>query len=141
MRGYGAQGAGLLRMDALVRGNVECLRDFRVAVLESLLLQDGGTAAAQRVEDLLCGEIEDMLRSMQGMPLMARLLDNPIARLLPSGEDAEVVAELAAEMELEPVSVRGALLQLQSPQPMLAVRGCRLANEFPYIFYAQVRPC
>jgi hypothetical protein len=129
----------MTHIDALVQSQPGCLLDLRVAVLQCLLGRDS-KAAASRVELGLMHELQEIMKVVKGVPVTVCLLHAPLTQLLPSVDDTEAIAELAHEMDADSDVVSEALQQLQASPPVLAVRGCRLANEFPSVFYAQVQP-
>jgi len=91
------------------------------------------------------GDFHGILRTMQGLPVVIRLIDPPLHEFLPnyeelvaettelhvSGRDPEKLAELQR--------VKARVEQLREANPMLGLRGVRLSILYPEITRMQVR--
>ena len=74
---------------------------------------------------------------MAGLPVTIRLLDPPLHEFLPHDEAGQ--AEVAGQLGVPVEKVTRRVEQLHEPNPMLGLRGCRLAIKFPEIGDMQVR--
>jgi pyruvate, orthophosphate dikinase len=91
------------------------------------------------------GDFKGILKAMEGLPVVIRLLDPPLHEFLPSHE--EVLLEVTELRRTSPNSPelpeKEELLQaveaLRESNPMLGLRGCRLGLMFPGINEMQVR--
>ncbi len=90
-------------------------------------------------------DFKGILHSMEGLPVVIRLLDPPLHEFLPSHEELAIeVAELrrtapgSAKLE-EKEEVLRAVEALREANPMLGLRGCRLGLMYPGINEMQVR--
>jgi pyruvate, orthophosphate dikinase len=101
--------------------------------------------ALEKLLPIQRGDFKGILRAMDGLPVVVRLLDPPLHEFLPDHEDVllEVTelrrtaadsAELAEKEEL-----LRAVEALRESNPMLGLRGCRLGLTFPGINQMQVR--
>ena len=133
-RQLGARGIGLCRTEHMFFGSDRLLA-FRRMILAA---SDEGRYAA--LEELRPYQKEDFLgifRTMDGLPVTIRLLDPPLHEFLPHG-DAEIEA-FAREAELSVEAVRKRINETREINPMLGLRGCRLALTHPEIAIMQIR--
>jgi pyruvate,orthophosphate dikinase len=91
------------------------------------------------------GDFKGILRAMEGLPVVIRLLDPPLHEFLPSHEELLLeVADLrrsdapGAELSQKEQLLR-AVEALREANPMLGLRGCRLGLMYPGINEMQVR--
>jgi pyruvate,orthophosphate dikinase len=90
-------------------------------------------------------DFKGILRAMEGLPVVIRLLDPPLHEFLPSHEELLLeVAELRRTAPRSPeLSEKEELLRaveaMREANPMLGLRGCRLGLMFPAINEMQVR--
>ncbi|MEN6345933.1 MAG: pyruvate, phosphate dikinase [Armatimonadia bacterium] len=131
----GAEGIGLTRTEHMFF-NEERILSFRKMIL--------GETAEQRetvaLKELLPHQRKDftgILKAMDGMPVIIRLLDPPLHEFLP--REKEAVAEVAAAIGKTPKQVVEMTEALHESNPMLGHRGCRLGVTFPEIYEMQVR--
>jgi pyruvate,orthophosphate dikinase len=102
-------------------------------------------SALARLLPIQRGDFKGILRSMEGLPVVIRLLDPPLHEFLPSHE--ELLLEVAALRRENPntpeLAAREDLLRAVEAQreanPMLGLRGCRLGLMYPGINEMQVR--
>jgi len=91
------------------------------------------------------GDFKGILRAMEGLPVVIRLLDPPLHEFLPSHEELLLeVADLrrsgTASAELsEKEQLLRAVEAMREANPMLGLRGCRLGLMYPGINEMQVR--
>lgn len=140
-RDFGAQGIGLCRTERQFRGE-------RERIIQTYILSDDEDARAEAVEELYEAQASDFLslfETMDGLPVIVRLLDPPlheflddprdleaeIARLEATGGDPDVIAEKRELMEQ--------IDAMDEKNPMLGLRGCRVGLLYPELTRMQVR--
>jgi len=141
-RDFGAQGIGLCRTEHMF------FQQDRLPIVQEMILAKDETTRQNAIDRLLPFQTEDfrgILRAMDGLPVVIRLIDPPLHEFLPSLEDLLVETtelrvrgnnpqELAQKEEL--------LTQVESmheQNPMLGLRGIRLGLTFPGIIDMQAR--
>ncbi|MHC4447721.1 MAG: pyruvate, phosphate dikinase, partial [Planctomycetota bacterium] len=82
-------------------------------------------------------DFEGILRAMDGLPVVIRLLDPPLHEFLP--HDPEVQARLGEQMGISAEELAARVSQLRELNPMLGHRGCRLGITYPDVYDMQVR--
>ena len=141
-RSYGAQGIGLCRTEHMF------FEEERLPVVQQMILASSSSERQAALDKLLPIQRDDfkgILRAMDGLPVVIRLLDPPLHEFLPDyAELREEVAILRATAgDPERLQERQALLEkvasLREANPMLGLRGCRLGLEYPEIYEMQVR--
>ncbi|MDJ0953983.1 MAG: PEP/pyruvate-binding domain-containing protein [Acidimicrobiia bacterium] len=136
-RGAGAEGIGLARTEYMFHGE-------RLEVVRRILLSEDRrerSEALEELETLQIGDFEDLLAAMDGTPVVVRLLDPPVHEFLPSRVDIEVeIAERrgAGESVVDLEKVDAAIDHWSEVNPMLGLRGVRLAVVIPEIYRVQV---
>lgn len=136
-RAAGADGIGLARTEYMFQGE-------RLDVVRRILLSDAGrdrADALEQLENIQIGDFEDLLAAMDGIPVVVRLLDPPVHEFLPSRVDIEI--EMAERrMGGEPTDdlevLEAAVEKWSEVNPMLGLRGVRLAVVIPEIYRVQV---
>ena len=134
-RRLGAQGVGLCRTEHMLLGD-------RRKIVEDIVLGIGRDQALKTLEQLHRKDMREILLAMDGLPVVIRLLDPPLHEFLPDlVETAVQVAQDEAAGEARPELVRllAALRTWTESNPMLGLRGVRLAFVLPEIVQAQVR--
>jgi len=110
--------------------------------------QDAKLLYTEALETLLGyqkGDFKGLLRAMDGLPVIIRLLDPPLHEFLPKYEDLLVkVTEMRVKGETGPErdeteDLLQAVATMRESNPMLGLRGCRLGLMFPEINEMQVR--
>jgi pyruvate,orthophosphate dikinase len=102
-------------------------------------------AALEKLGEYQCADFRDILRVMDGKPVVIRLLDAPLHEFLPPHE--HVLQEVAALRATKPDSAElkekeellGNTRSLQESNPMLGHRGSRLGLTYPEVYQMQVR--
>ncbi|MDJ0924303.1 MAG: PEP-utilizing enzyme, partial [Acidimicrobiia bacterium] len=136
-RSAGADGIGLARSEYMFHGE-------RLAVVRRILLSEDGrdrADALEQLESLQVADFEELLEAMDGTPVVVRLLDPPVHEFLPSQLDIELqIAERRHEGEAVADLERldEAIEQWTEVNPMLGLRGVRLAVVIPEIYRVQV---
>jgi len=95
------------------------------------------TEAANALLPYQRGDFYGILKAMDGLPVIIRLLDPPLHEFLPKDDDA--VEAAAAVSGKTPDEIREIAANLHELNPMLGHRGCRLGVTFPMIYKMQVR--
>ncbi len=139
-RNFGAEGIGLCRTEHMFLGD-------RKQIIQSFILNDDELIREKAVNDLLKVQTEDfygMLKAMDGLPVIIRLLDPPLhefldnpreievdlARMEVSGADAAVIAEKREQLDK--------VDSFAEQNPMLGMRGVRLGIVYPILPEMQV---
>ncbi len=137
-RRMGAQGIGLTRTEHMFLGE-------RRQLVEDLIL----AASPEEREDALAallplqrGDFLNMIREMDGLPMTVRLLDPPLHEFLPDFTELSVRiarAEERGEHNEHEIKVLEAVKRLHEQNPMLGLRGVRLALSIPGLYGMQTR--
>jgi pyruvate,orthophosphate dikinase len=136
-RAAGAEGIGLARSEYMFHCE-------RLAIVRRILLSADvrdRADALEELENLQIADFEELLAAMDGTPVVVRLLDPPVHEFLPSQLDVEL--EIATRrIEGQPVAdlerLDDAIEQWSEVNPMLGLRGVRLAVVMPEIYRVQV---
>ena len=138
-REFGAQGIGLCRTEHMFLG------DRKQIVADMILAEKGGdeyTAALDKLYEAQQGDYYEMLKAMDGLPVIIRLLDPPLHEFLPAPRDLAIevaVAEAKGEECAEAKKLLAAADGMAEMNPMLGLRGCRLGIVMPGLSAMQVR--
>jgi pyruvate, orthophosphate dikinase len=136
-----AEAAQLSRPDPKLQERIEALRK-----------ESAGNEAVREYHDALDkllpiqkGDFYGVLKAMQGLPVVIRLIDPPLHEFLPPYD--ELIAEVTTlritgkdpkELE-EKEELLAAVARMREQNPMLGLRGIRLGILFPAIIDMQVR--
>jgi pyruvate,orthophosphate dikinase len=135
-RRFGATGVGLVRTEHMFLGE-------RRQLVENLILADteaGRQAALDALEPLQRGDFVEILEAMDGLPVTIRLIDPPLHEFLPDLTDLSVKVALAGDNATEQDrKLLDAVRRLHEQNPMLGLRGVRLALVIPGLPDMQVR--
>jgi pyruvate, orthophosphate dikinase len=120
---FGAEGIGLCRTERMFNPP-----DHLAAIREFILAEDDytRTAAIQRLGELQVRDFVALFESLQGLPIIIRLLDLPLHEFLPP------------EYEVTDPEMRKRIVELKETNPMLGHRGVRLALTTPQIYKMQI---
>ncbi len=133
-RKLGAQGIGLTRTEHMFFG------EERLLNFQKMIVADDEDAQRVALEALLPYQREDfegILRAMDGLPVIIRLLDPPLHEFLPKDrEDQEIIARETGKSVEE---IQDMVARLHEMNPMLGHRGCRLGITDPLISEMQAR--
>ena len=138
-RDFGAEGIGLCRTEHMFLG------DRKQIVADMILAEKGGEdymKALDKLYEAQQGDYYEMLKAMDGLPVIIRLLDPPLHEFLPSPRELAIkVAVDAAKGDHDPVAKRllAAADNMAEMNPMLGLRGCRLGIVMPGLSAMQVR--
>jgi pyruvate,orthophosphate dikinase len=136
-RASGAEGIGLVRTEYMFSGD-------RLDVVRQIILADDQrdrSAALDRLEELQIGDFERLLSPMDGLSVVVRLLDPPLHEFLPDRRQVErqlQAAQIRGDDTTRLQRLRAAVDQFEESNPMLGLRGVRLAVVIPEIYRVQV---
>ena len=140
-RDFGAEGIGLCRTEHMFLGD-------RKAIIQSFILTDDPAVREKALADLLAVQTEDfygMFKAMDGLPVVVRLLDPPLHEFLddPRSLDVEIARLELTSNDADLIATKRKLLaridSMVEMNPMLGLRGCRLAIVHPELPAMQVR--
>ncbi len=138
-RRMGAEGIGLARTEHMFLGD-------RRELVEHLILADSDAEVKQALNALLplqIGDFTGILREMDQLPVVIRLLDPPLHEFLPDRQALAVKVAVAeatqGKADPQDVKVLAAVERMHESNPMLGLRGVRLGIMFPGLFELQVR--
>mgnify|MGYP000807135500 CR=1 FL=1 len=140
-RDFGAQGIGLCRTEHMFLGE-------RKQIIQTFILNDDEAIREKACDDLLkaqTGDFLGMFRAMDGLPVIVRLLDPPLHEFLESARalDVEIARLEATGGDPAVIEKKRALMEqidsFSEANPMLGLRGCRLAIKYPILAEMQVR--
>ncbi len=149
-RKNGAMGIGLARTERMFLGTE------RIKIMRSMIMSDSPEkrkAELEKLEPMQKNDFIEFFRTMEGFPVIIRLLDPPLHEFLPDKE--EILTEIHA-LELKEASgqklsqddsarkselrnLLGVVRDMQEFNPMLGFRGCRVGIVYPEIYEMQVR--
>ncbi|MCL1891353.1 MAG: pyruvate, phosphate dikinase [Coriobacteriia bacterium] len=140
-RDFGAAGIGLCRTEHMFLGD-------RKTIIQSFILTDDEAVRTKALSDLLSVQTEDfygMFKAMDGLPVVVRLLDPPLHEFLddPRALEVEIARLEASSSDDDLIATKRSLLaridSMTEMNPMLGLRGCRLAILNPELPAMQVR--
>jgi len=139
---YGAQGIGLCRTEHMF------FEADRLPIVREMILARTVEERRKALDKLLPIQREDfkgILKTMDGLPVIIRLLDPPLHEFLPRYEEllAEVVELRVTGKDPKALAEKEEMLkrveEMREANPMLGLRGCRLGLTRPEINEMQVR--
>jgi pyruvate,orthophosphate dikinase len=134
-RTLGAEGIGLCRTEHMF------LRADRLPVVRRMILattDDEEAAALDELRHVQYLDFVEILEAMDGLPVTVRLLDPPLHEFLPKVADLDLKAATVG-LTPEEERLRAAALDWAEDNPMLGIRGVRLAVLKPGLYAMQVR--
>jgi len=141
-RQMGAEGIGLCRTEHMFFG------EDRLPFVQKMIMaknKEEREEALEKLEPMQRGDFKKILREMEGLPVIIRLLDPPLHEFLPNYENLLVeinTLRLKKEDEKEIAEKERILervLALREMNPMLGHRGCRLGITFPEVYNMQAK--
>ncbi|HEX6760628.1 MAG TPA: pyruvate, phosphate dikinase [Propionibacteriaceae bacterium] len=151
-REYGAEGIGLCRTEHMF------FQSERLPVMQRMIMTDSVTErrdALEELEPLQRADFLGLFQAMDGLPVIIRLVDPPLHEFLPTFEEltkriTDGKIRLSAAGSLDAVdAILGRLRNdedllrrvqaLHESNPMLGLRGVRLAIRYPEILQMQAR--
>ena len=133
-RSFGAEGIGLCRTEHMF------FEGQRIVDMRKMILADDEAGRKTALDGLEPYQREDFIgifEAMAGLPVTIRLLDPPLHEFLPHDEAGQ--SEVARQLGIPVEKVKRRVEELHEANPMLGLRGCRLAIKFPEIGDMQVR--
>jgi pyruvate,orthophosphate dikinase len=141
-RENGAEGIGLCRTERMFNAQ------DRLPIVQEMILADTLEEKKKALNDLMPmqkSDFREILKVMEGLPVIIRLLDPPLHEFLPRFEDllTEVIIkrmnnEKSKDLE-EKENVLKKIRQITEANPMLGFRACRLGIVNPEIYEMQTR--
>ena len=151
-REYGAEGIGLCRTEHMF------FQSERLPVMQRMIMTDSVTErrdALEELEPLQRADFLGLFQAMDGLPVIIRLVDPPLHEFLPTFEDltkriTDGKIRISAAGSLDEIdAILGRLRNdedllrrvqaLHESNPMLGLRGVRLAIRYPEILQMQAR--
>lgn len=131
---FGAEGIGLARTEHMFFE-----ADRIIHVRQMILASDVETrrAALEKLLPAQKSDFAEIFEIMDGRPITIRLLDPPLHEFLPQRESDYADVAKAAGVSVDALKRRAS--ELHEMNPMLGLRGCRLAVAFPEIAEMQAR--
>ncbi len=137
-RDFGAQGIGLCRTEHMFLGDrKQIVADMILAEKESPQYE----AALDKLYEAQAGDYYEMLKAMDGLPVIIRLLDPPLHEFLPAPRDLAIevaVGEATGKDMTAQKKLLAAAEAMAEMNPMLGLRGCRLGITMPGLTKMQV---
>ena len=136
-RAAGAEGIGLARTEHMFMGE-------RLAIVQTIILTDDDAEREQRLEELKrtqTADFEDLLREMDGLPVIVRLLDPPLHEFLPGSIEIgrDMLERVRAGQPTEDLELLDRQVRRWSEEnPMLGLRGVRLGLVIEDIYRLQI---
>ena len=140
-RELGAEGIGLTRTEHMF------MQQDRLPIVQKMIMADTKESRAEALKKLLPMQKSDflgILKAMEGLPVIIRLLDPPLHEFLPSLEETliEVTTLKLKNTDSAKLAGKEKLLEiiksLHEMNPMLGLRGCRLGLLYPEIYEMQI---
>ena len=141
-RELGAEGIGLCRTEHMF------MAAERLPIVQAMIMADDKVSRQKALDKLLPLQKADfigILKVMQGLPVIIRLLDPPLHEFLPNYEDTLIkvtTLRLTKEDDQElkrQEHILERIIDLREMNPMLGLRGCRLGVLYPEIYEMQAR--
>ena len=140
-RDFGAEGIGLCRTEHMFLGE-------RKQIIQSFILNDdelNRKKATDALYEAQVGDFYEMLKAMDGLPMIIRLLDPPLHEFLddPRALDVEIARMEERGADANEIKQKRELMEkidsFKEQNPMLGLRGCRLGIVYPVLPELQVR--
>jgi len=136
-RQYGAQGVGLCRTEHMF------MEQERLPLVQKMILSQNKKerlSALQEIKKFQKKDFIGLFRVMNGLPIIIRLIDPPLHEFLPNTQEIKGKIVNARGKEKEKLEkMLQAVNQMHETNPMLGLRGCRLAIIMPEIITMQTQ--
>ena len=135
-REFGAEGIGLCRTEHMF------FEGQRIVDMRKMILADdeaGRQKALAALEPYQKEDFVGLFEAMAGLPVTIRLLDPPLHEFLPQRDNPSGQKDVADQLGISVEKVQHRVEELHESNPMLGLRGCRLAIKFPEVGDMQVR--
>ncbi len=133
-RRFGAEGIGLCRTEHMFFDPARIKSMRKMIIAETV---DERKAALAEILPYQREDFKGILKAMEGLPVIIRLLDPPLHEFLPQEEHKK--RELAEELGISLEKLESRIQKLHELNPMLGHRGCRLGITYPEITEMQVQ--
>ena len=130
----GAEGIGLCRTEHMFFQG-DRIKPFREMICSDT--KEEREEALKKILPLQQGDFEQLYETMKCLPVTIRFLDPPLHEFVPT-DDADI-AELAAAKGKTVQEIKDIIAGLHEFNPMMGLRGCRLAVMYPEIAVMQTR--
>jgi pyruvate,orthophosphate dikinase len=133
-KNFGAEGIGLCRTEHMF------FQKDRIESMRKMILSSNVEERESYLNELLPFQKKDfkaMMRTMDNLPMIIRLLDPPLHEFLPHTEDAQEA--LCKKMGISKSKLLQTISELHEFNPMLGFRGCRLGIKYPEITKMQIK--
>jgi pyruvate, orthophosphate dikinase len=150
-RSLGASGVGLVRTEHMFRqeGRPPFVQEMILAAPDAKRGDEKARqvylSSLEKLGDFQTGDFYGILKAMDGLPVVIRLIDPPLHEFLPKHDKLleEVTRARATNQSGPEVDEQERLLEavsrMHEQNPMLGLRGCRLGILFPEIVEMQVK--
>ncbi len=141
-RNYGAEGVGLCRTERMF------LKPDRLPLMQDMIIAETREERIKYLDKLREPQKQDfyeILKAMDNLPVIIRLLDPPLHEFLPQRERLEKEIEELKKSGSDPELLAKKEKQLKRSKelsefnPMIGFRGCRVGILYPEIYEMQVR--
>src|SRR5206468_1515020 len=119
---FGAEGIGLCRTEHMF------FDEHRIRAVREMILagdEKARRAALAKLLPMQRADFAELFEIMGGLPVTIRLLDPPLHEFLPHTPDE--IAAVATAMGADPKKLADRARQLHEVNPLLGLRGCRIA--------------
>ena len=140
-RKHGAEGIGLCRTERMF------LKPDRLPVMQDMIIaetREERIACLDKLKNVQKQDFYDILKAMDGLPVIIRLLDPPLHEFLPQRERLEREIDELKTTGKDPELLEKKEKQLKRSKelaefnPMIGFRGCRVGIVYPEIYEMQV---
>src|SRR5690606_20105772 len=133
-RAFGAQGIGLCRTEHMFfdTERILAMREMICATDEA-----GRRRALEKILPMQRNDFVELFEIMGELPVTIRLLDPPLHEFLP--QQPHEIDALAEALGTDAARIKGRVAELSEFNPMLGLRGVRLAIRYPEIPEMQAR--
>jgi pyruvate,orthophosphate dikinase len=141
-RNYGAEGVGLCRTERMF------LKPDRLPLMQDMIIAETREERIKYLDKLREPQKQDfyeILKAMDNLPVIIRLLDPPLHEFLPQRERLEKEIEELKKSGSDPELLAKKEKQLKRSKelsefnPMIGFRGCRVGILYPEIYEMQVK--
>ncbi len=136
-RNFGAEGIGLMRTEHMFYGKGSEEPLFRLRKMIVSKTPEERKKALQELYPYVKKDIKGVLKAMDGLPVVMRLLDPPLHEFVP--REKEKLEKLAHDLNISQQELKGRAEALHESNPMMGHRGVRLGVTYPEITSMQVR--
>lgn len=127
-RKLGAGGIGLVRTEHMFFEKDRIFAFRKMILAKSVEERKEALATIMPIQQ---ADFEGIFKAMRGLPVTIRLLDPPLHEFLPKEE--KEIEELAAAAGISVTELKTKIEEMHELNPMLGLRGCRLAIYHPEI--------